>query len=296
MEAYARQIVETKLNKRVIALQRFTTGLSHYVFDVAADDHVSYVIRIARPERNAQLKRGLYWQAELEKVGILMPEIYQSGEVDGRAYAVYEKLPGLDLETAYPSLTSPEKKEIAHTVAAIQQRIHILDGPLFEKIHPWMDVLQWIVNLSKREMVATGLCDSRYVDQVRQRLQTYAPYFTAVQPQAFLYDLNVRNVIVQNGKVTGIIDVDDMWYGDPLLAIGRGKTILLMMRQDTDFIDHWCDFLNLSPQQLEMVDFYALLYTIRFMGTMGQRLNGNQSIQTDPNVAPLLEKMAHRLL
>ena len=53
---------------------------------------------------------------------------------------------------------------------------------------------------------------------------------------------------------------------------------------------------GLRPFPWEMVDFYALLYTIRFMGTIGQRLNRNPSSQTNPSIAPLLEKIAHTLM
>ena len=106
----------------------------------------------------------------------------------------------------------------------------------------------------------------------------------------------MRNVIAKSGAVTGIIDVDEVWFGDPLLAIGRGKTVLLTMEQDCDFIGHWCQFLRLSEHQLQTVDFYALLYSVRFMGTMGQTLNGNYSLQTDPNISPLLEKIANDML
>ncbi|MCP4428058.1 MAG: aminoglycoside phosphotransferase family protein [Chloroflexi bacterium] len=296
MEKYARKIIANTLGKNIATIQRFPTGLSHFVFDVVADDNFSCVIRIAKPERSAEIEEGLSWQAELEKVGAPLPEIYHSGRMNGSAYAIYEKLPGNDLEITYPSLTSLEKKEIAYSVAEIQQKVHTLNKGLFKEIYPWKDVLHWIINRSEREILATRLCDPKFIDLARERMQKYADYFETVEPRAFLYDLNIRNVIVLNGKVTGIIDVDEIWFGDPLLAIGRGKAILLSMRQETDFISYWRDFLNLSPLQTEMVDFYALLYTVRFMGTMGQELNGNQSIQTDPSVAPLLEDIAHRLL
>ena len=44
------------------------------------------------------------------------------------------------------------------------------------------------------------------------------------------------------------------------------------------------------------VDFYALVYCVRFMGTAGQRLNGNYSIQTDPSNLGVLEGTARKLL
>ena len=72
--------------------------------------------------------------------------------------------------------------------------------------------------------------------------------------------------------------------------------MLLAMRQDTDYIDHWCACLELDPDARRAVDFYALVYCVRFMGTAGQRLNGNYSIQTDPSNLGVLEGTARKLL
>jgi hypothetical protein len=96
--------------------------------------------------------------------------------------------------------------------------------------------------------------------------------------------------------VSGIVDVDEMWFGDPLLTIGRGKTLLLLMRQNTDYVTYWCEHLALSEFQLKMVDLYTLLYCVRFMGTMGQTLNGNRSVQTNAENIGLLESVAQELL
>jgi hypothetical protein len=121
-------------------------------------------------------------------------------------------------------------------------------------------------------------------------------YLAAIRSVAFLYDACVRNVIVSEGRVSGVVDVDEVWHGDPLLAVGRGKTILLLMEQETDYITYWAEWLNLSEFQLKIVDLYALLYCVRFMGTLGQQLNGNMSVQTDPTKARLLEELTQDFL
>ena len=95
---------------------------------------------------------------------------------------------------------------------------------------------------------------------------------------------------------TGRGDVDEMWFGDPLLTIGRGKTLLLLMQQDTDYITYWCEYLSLSEFQIKMVNLYALLYCVRFMGTLGQKLNGNPSVQTDAGNIALVESVTRELL
>lgn len=297
-EKYVRNIIKEKFGTNITTLRRFPTGLSHFVYDVVTEDNFPCVVRLARPERRAELEQGIYWQTRLEDAGVPLPKIYHTGEVNHHPYVVCERLPGSDLEAVYASLSAQEKKSIAHAVAEIQQKVYLIGPHHFETVYPWVDVLHTIVNRTERELLAKA-ADQRqrqYIGRIRQKIEAHGDYLSAVQPVAFLYDLNVRNVIVKEGKVTGIIDVDAVWWGDPLLAIGRGKTILLTMQQDTDFITHWCQFLNLSDLQLKMVDFYALLYSLRFMGTMGQTLNGNYSLQTDPHIASLLVEIADDLL
>ncbi|MCP4415223.1 MAG: hypothetical protein GY805_01280 [Chloroflexi bacterium] len=35
----------------------------------------------------------------------------------------------------------------------------------------------------------------------------------------FVYDLNIRDVIVLKAQMSGIVDVDETWFGDPLLGL-----------------------------------------------------------------------------
>jgi len=292
---YVARIVENYLSKKVEKTERFATGLSHYVFDVVTEDGSLYVIRLARPERKSQLEDGLYWQKRLEKIGVPLPKIYSSGEIEQYPFVIYQRLPGADLEEIYATLSSEVRKQISHTVADIQRKIHTLDDPRFQKVLPWSKRLQVVLHRSEHEILQKGLFDKQYVASLQRRLSRYENYLTSVEPVAFLYDTSVRNVIVYKGEVSGLIDVDDVWFGDPLLAIGRGKTISLLMQEETDYISYWCEYLNLSDLQMQIVNLYALLYCIRFMGTSGQKLNGNLSVQTRSDNVEHLERVTRTL-
>jgi aminoglycoside phosphotransferase (APT) family kinase protein len=296
IEEFAREITQEILGVKTASIQRFPTGLSHFVFDVSAENGFSCVIRIARPERTQEFERGIKWHAEIESLGVRLPQIYEVGEINDHHFAVYERLMGDDLENLYPSLSAQEVKRIAEEVAEIQRSIQTLDKRLFGRTNSWEEVLRGVISRSEREILWHGLCDPKYIDLILEEIEKHAEDFHTIEPVAFLYDLSVRNVIIFNGNVTGIIDVDDVWYGDPLLAIGRGKTILLAMRQDTDFINHWCAYLELTAQEMRMVELYSLLYCLRFMGTIGTKLNGNASIQTNPENARLFESLADNIL
>lgn len=244
-EEIARIIVERNLGIKASRIRQFPTGLSHFVFDISTGDGFTCVIRIARPKRTHEFVRGIKWHEIIESVGVQLPKIFEIGEIGGHHFAVYERLEGDDLENVYSSLSVPERKKIAEEVAEIQQKISTVSMGHFEIIPPWHDFLQGIVSRSEQEIISYGLCNPKYVDLVCEEIESHAEYFHAVQAEPLLYDLSVRNVIINKERVTGIIDVDDTWCGDPLLAIGRGKTILKAMQQDTEFIKYWCEYIEL---------------------------------------------------
>jgi hypothetical protein len=296
IERVANNITVRHFGPKAVKISRFTTGLSHYVYDVSVNNGISCVLRVARPKRHSEFNRGMYWHSKIENLGLPLPEMFATGVSKGHPYALYQRLEGDDLENVYSSLSFQALKEIAWTLTGFQVKVAKLGIKHFERTYPWIEVLEAIVNRSECEILSHKLCSPEYIPKVRARLTSYETYFATLKPKAFLYDLNVRNIIINGEKVSGIIDVDDVWYGDPLLAVGRGKTILLAMRQNTILIDHWCKFLKLSSLQLDIVDFYALLYCLRFMGTIGTKLNGNPSIQTDPNNARLFEHLVDHFL
>lgn len=292
----AEQIIASRIDNEIAEIERFQTGLSHFVVSVETSGGSEYVIRIATPERKSELVDGLLWHKRLDDLGVPLPTIYDSGEINGFHFVLYERLPGDDLESIYSSLGANSKKEIAASVAWIQERVAALDKEYFNEYPAWPDVITGIIDRSEEAIKAADGTVQKYFDTARKMATRYMRYLTAVEPLAFLYDLNIRNVIILDGRMSGVIDVDEIWFGDPLLAVGRGKALLLAMQQETDYIDYWCDYLKLSAEMLLMVDLYALLYCILFMATSGQKLNGNYSIQTDPENMAILKTAADGII
>ena len=208
----------------------------------------------------------------------------------------YDRLPGEDLEDIYGLLGRDTREHLAQAVARIQQKVSRLDEEEFTKFPDWPDTVEMILERSDREILKSGIAKRSYVDLARDAVGKRNDYLHSVSKVPFLCDLNVRNVIVHCGRLSGVVDVDEVWLGDPLLSLGRGKALLLTAQQDPDFIEFWSDYLDLSEDESRIVDLYALVYCIRFMGTAGQRLNGNHSITTDADNLPIVENVAKNLL
>lgn len=240
------------------------------------------MVRIAKPSRRKELQGGLYWHAKLEEVGVPLPRLLGSGEVEGYPFAVYERLLGTDLEKIYSTLHEADRKRFAEGVAGIQRKVGTLpralgyghalsyDDSCLAKFSSWQDVLTGILDRTEHELAASGSPNIRYVALVRKEIARAEEYLFAVAPVAFLYDTNIRNVIIHNGQISGIIDVDEVTFGDPLLSLGFTKTYLLLAKEDTGFVECWCKALDCTAVDLGIIDLYALVYAVRFMGTLGQ--------------------------
>lgn len=80
-----------------------------------------------------------------------------------------------------------------------------------------------------------------------------------------MWDASERNVIVFNGKITGIVDVDDMCFGDPLLVLALTHAALALEGLDTLYTDYWEQALHLDKKAHRRLKFYRLFYAVVFM-------------------------------
>ena len=89
---FVKQIIADYLDKKVLSVNRFSIGLSHYVFDVVTEDEFNCVVRITTLGRKDELEAGLHWQKKLETVGVPLPTVYQAGQVEEYSFVIYERL------------------------------------------------------------------------------------------------------------------------------------------------------------------------------------------------------------
>lgn len=54
-------------------------------------------------------------------------------------------------------------------------------------------------------------------------------------------DISTKNLLIYEGKVSGIIDIDWMGLGDMLTFVALTKVALLNMDSDTKYIDYLLD-------------------------------------------------------
>ena len=91
----------------------------------------------------------------------------------------------------------------------------------------WEGVVRASLARSRAMIERAGVMDSRAVDRVEARLPRFADYFTRVPSRAFLDDTTTKNVIVHEGRLSGIVDVDCGCYGDGLMTPALTRMSLL---------------------------------------------------------------------
>jgi Ser/Thr protein kinase RdoA (MazF antagonist) len=285
-EQNATEIVERVVNQSVLKVERFVTGDCHFVYDVVTESRQNFVVRIARPENKKFLAGAMYWYNILKPEGIPLPNVLYA-DLEGASspfpYIIVERLAGKDLGLVYPQLSKDEKKALAGEVARIQEIAGTLPfgngfGYVFSYKsasfqNAWVDVLYASLERSRKRIEAIGAVDARQINKVTNKIAEYEGYFSRVKPKCFLDDTTTRNVIVNDGKLSGIVDVDCVCFGDNLFPIALTQMSLLNTGFDLDYIGFWCDAANVTDEQRSVLRFYTAVFCVDFMGELGQTFN-----------------------
>lgn len=85
------------------------------------------------------------------------------------------------------------------------------------------------------------LNNSEKIHIVKKLQQEIKEYLDAVRPTPYLDDISTKNLLIYEGKVSGIIDIDWVGLGDMLTFAALTKVALLNMNLDTRYVDYLLD-------------------------------------------------------
>jgi Ser/Thr protein kinase RdoA (MazF antagonist) len=288
-------LVRQHLGRAVRAVRRFPTGLANYVYDVLTDDDRAVVVRMSPPGRGAHFAAAVYWYRQLVPRGVPLPRLFHYAAEPGPdifPFMMIERLPGRDLGLEYPHLSAEQKRDLAGRMATIQRGVGGLPpGPGFgyarsyddRGLHPtWLAVLRAALERSRKRMGQIGVVDPGLADRVAAKLPAYAHYFAAVEPRPFLDDTTTKNVLVHEGRLTGIVDVDCVCFGDPLLTPALTQVALLSGGHDIDYVRYWVAELQLGAEQQAVLALYVALFCVDFLSEIGQQFNQGTPAPVDP--------------
>ncbi|MGF6725475.1 aminoglycoside phosphotransferase (APT) family kinase protein [Paraburkholderia sp. GAS41] len=163
----------------------------------------------------------------LRTLGLPVPNVLAAGATPAQAsFVILEWLPGRDLQYELASLSALQSTRIAETVTGYQKRVASLpesQGFGWAPIRRHATTAQW-TGIFGQPSTEEPPHDASALEHLRSRLRAIRravePYFASLRPICFLDDMTLKNVLVEQGELQGIIDVDFVCYGDPLMAVG----------------------------------------------------------------------------
>lgn len=102
---------------------------------------------------------------------------------------------------------------------------------------------------AKKRIIANGYFDPEKVERLMKAAEGLEDYFAGIKPVAYLDDISTKNLLIHEGKVTGVIDIDWMGAGDNLTYVAMTNMALLNMRYDTDYVTYLLEEMQLSEEE-----------------------------------------------
>lgn len=267
-------LVHAALQVPLRKIERQTLTLSgNAIFHAELVDGRDVAVRIG-PHRGsfAYTQHNL---SALGALGLIVPAVLAAGPTaTGGSFVILSWIPGRDLQYEFSSLSDQQTTRIAETVSDWQRRVATLPesrGFGWAPIGAHAPLARWTDLFGLPAPAETTPEHGSPLEHLRARLRAVRrdiePYFASLRPICFLDDLTIKNVIVEHGELRGIIDVDFVCYGDPLMSIG---TTLAHIATDVGEAGHLYgeELLRCAkPSALAQraVYFYSALWVIGFL-------------------------------
>ncbi|MFE0559812.1 phosphotransferase family protein [Paenibacillus sp. NPDC058910] len=258
-----------------LKIELMSFGHTNQVYRVTLSDEQI----ILRTNRNpGVLKHTADNIAILSSLGLPVPRVIRTDvslEQVPFAYMILEHFPGRDLRYELEGMTHEQLAELAVQIISYQRRVSELSRgtgfgwvPIGEQ-GPFSSWTQ-IIDRDIRNHIDNIIDDvtPETIVLLQKMKQRYMPYFDQVEPICFLDDLTIKNVIVSEGKLQGIVDFDWVCYGDPLYMIALTQTAVVsdIGDQGMAYVEALCRQWGVDQGQRALIDFYSVVHALQFIG------------------------------
>lgn len=260
-------IFESNTKRNVFQIERCSVGIANYVFIVSTATE-KFILRCSKDED--AYKDTVYWLNKLSVCEISIPIVVSKGKYGEYSYLILSYIPGDDIGNVYYKLNDSEKKQIAKEVVEIQRKVSKIDISI-DSEWTWNSVVDETLNRAEGRIKRKNYFDINKIYIIKKLQQEIQEYLTRVRPIPYLDDISTKNLLIYEGKLSGIIDIDWMGLGDMLTFVAMTKVALLNMNLDTKYIDYLLDEIHPNTVEYKAFVFYCLIYCVDFMGERGMQ-------------------------
>lgn len=258
-----------------LKIERMSFGHTNQVYSVTFSDE-QIIVRTNREP--GVLKHTADNMAILSSLGLPVPSVIQvdiSLEQVPFAYMILEHFPGRDLRYELEGMTHEQMTELAQQIISYQRSVSELPRgtgfgwvPIGEQgpFSSWTQIIDRDIRQNIDHIIDDVTPET--IVQLQQMKQRYTPYFDQVEPICFLDDLTIKNVMVAEGKLQGIVDFDWVCYGDPLYMIALTQTAVIsdIGDQGMPYVEALCRHWGANREQRALIDFYSVIHALQFIG------------------------------
>lgn len=299
-------IFNKHFGKTPTKIKRLPTGYGNYVYKVDLDSNSTYIIRMNTVENVTYLKGSIYWLEKLKSLDIPIPKVLVNGIENEIPFVILNYIPGDDLGKVYEDLTEEQKKNIVQDLISIQNKVDTMPkakgyGYLSTYEDPnykssWKEVIEEHLERSKKQMKENDFFDYSLVEEVEKLLVNFDDYFESIEPVPFLDDISNKNVLIHNGQLSSIIDLDWLCFGDKLYVLALTNMALLSQNVDTNYVKYWAEGLDLNDKQKRILNLYTLIFCVDFMSEKGMTFNKEVPIPVSQEEIKFLNNIYETLI
>lgn len=284
-ESLAIEIAENVFGQKPEKIERAGVGIANYVYLIECRG-TRYVLRLNNEGNDYSETARLL--ASAEKAGMPVSHVEASGFYKGANYIALTYISGQDLGIVYNKLSPQDKRNIARETVKLQKCAASIQCA--EKPRVWYNFIFEMLDQAEERIKSGGYFNNEKAAQLKTEAQKLMQYFSALKPVPYLDDISTKNLLIDGGHVSGVIDIDEIGYGDALTYIALMRVALLNMGYDDDICNFILDEMNADNPQRRAEVFYCLLYCTDFMGERGMTFNGKK-VEVNPNVVSRLNSL-----
>lgn len=224
---------------QAVGIEELKEGYFNAAYLITLEDGRETIVKIAPPgeadimsyEKNIMRAEVSAMKLVRTKTDLPVAEVFYYDDSHTLCKAEYffmEKLPGESLDVKGHSLSEEEKNEFSSRTGRLTKKINSIAGEKFGLLgqpdrmgdnwyEVFYDMMTMAANDAVRKDIDVGIELSRLFDGLKRDKSCFEEVKI---PRLVQWDLWAGNILIEENRITGLIDFERCLWGDPLLEVG----------------------------------------------------------------------------